>query len=356
MSLGQYLVDSGVVSKEAYVNAVVEQSSKSPSILEIAKKHGILNAEQIFQVVTTQSREGVGFIEACSRHGLWSEELRIALSQKVEEARPPLAQILIDQGSAERSNLLKILDEYKPEELPVAESNPSTPAPAPAPVAVAPAPVPTPAAAAPTPAPTAAPEPEAAPAAEPIAAEVDLVSAVSEDVDASASTESDTMDGIDFKSYFLERGLNDAGLAEVDAMGLSELEHHFSEEEQVMMAAVQEITSNDKGLKLTSCKDFFNSVHKLKGVVCFSKIKLAELLMNDLDGFSETLVLKRSEVKSEQVESFKTVVKDLFVILKEMLEILKVTPNEQELLKNEMLMNRLANGLRVLAELKASLS
>lgn len=144
---GEYLVEKGMVAKDALADALVEQVSRMPTYTEMAWKAKALTPDSLLALLKVQAENKSGFVEAARQLGLWSPELETLLANGARSSRVPIGEILVDRGLLTQDSLAHALDEFlsevsdvKPSPAPPAQASagPATSVPAPAALASSP--------------------------------------------------------------------------------------------------------------------------------------------------------------------------------------------------------------------------
>jgi HPt (histidine-containing phosphotransfer) domain-containing protein len=109
---GEYLVQKGLVNKDALADALVEQVSRMPTYTELAWKAKALNSDSLLSLLKTQAEKKSGFVEAAQQLGLWSAQLETVLADGARRNRVPIGEILVNRGLLTPESLAHALDEF----------------------------------------------------------------------------------------------------------------------------------------------------------------------------------------------------------------------------------------------------
>jgi hypothetical protein len=109
---GQFLVSKGIISEDTLVDALIEQVTQLPSLLQLVRSMNLIPSAVLLTVFDKQSAKQLEFKHACHELGLWSAEIDIAIKKALEEARIPLGQILLKKSVTDLQTLTKALDEF----------------------------------------------------------------------------------------------------------------------------------------------------------------------------------------------------------------------------------------------------
>lgn len=109
---GEYLVEKEIISKDALVEALLEQMATTPSIAQIAYETKALSTDAILTIFKKQQELGTGFIESAKATGFWQESIAQGVSKSLVAKRIPLGQILVKSGRADLAKISHALDEY----------------------------------------------------------------------------------------------------------------------------------------------------------------------------------------------------------------------------------------------------
>ena len=109
---GEYLVKKELITQDQLLDALVEQTSSTPSLLEVCYKQNLFDASQILSILQCQSEFNLEFSLAGKKLNLWNEEKSDAANKYISSQRTPLGEILVSKGHLNNEQLLDTLDDY----------------------------------------------------------------------------------------------------------------------------------------------------------------------------------------------------------------------------------------------------
>lgn len=99
MRFGLYLYHQKVIDAEQLIEALEEQQRRTPPVGELAIESGLVSVHSLFEIVSAQSgprRDRFGTI--AMEMGLISEGELAEVLMRQSDLRPPLREILVEQG------------------------------------------------------------------------------------------------------------------------------------------------------------------------------------------------------------------------------------------------------------------
>lgn len=109
---GEYLVQKGVITPDALVSALIEQTSKLPLVSQLVYEHKLVPAEKLLEVFHVQQVKGEDFAGACRAVGIWTAALAEELEEQLQKLRIPVGQILVERGYLDLKTLTRSLDDF----------------------------------------------------------------------------------------------------------------------------------------------------------------------------------------------------------------------------------------------------
>lgn len=116
MIFGEFLIEKNIVREEDLLKALDAQRAQQIPLGQLAVKEGFLEPKQLFKILTAQREQGnggghLGMIAV--NMGFMTLERMEALVKMQTETSELLGDILVEQGSLTRSELLLALKNFR---------------------------------------------------------------------------------------------------------------------------------------------------------------------------------------------------------------------------------------------------
>ena len=110
------MIEKNIVREEELLKALDAQKAKQIPLGQLAVQQGFLEAKQLFKILTAQRKQGDGganFGAVAVAMGFLTPEKMEQLVKIQTETIGLLGDILVEQGSLSRSELLQALKEFR---------------------------------------------------------------------------------------------------------------------------------------------------------------------------------------------------------------------------------------------------
>lgn len=98
---GEYLIQQGLITEEDMLEALAEQTRRTPSFEKLALEYGLLNMKQVFDILTRQAATDLSFAQVAQREGyLHPDEIQI-VETGLQEQRLGIGEVLVGMGKLE---------------------------------------------------------------------------------------------------------------------------------------------------------------------------------------------------------------------------------------------------------------
>lgn len=109
---GRFLVEKGLITEEALLQALVRQVEELPCVQSIVQESKVLSVQEQLATFERQWQTGAEFRRSALELGFWSDHLQQEVRQRLVAKRKPLGQLLVEQGKLTLDQLTKALDEF----------------------------------------------------------------------------------------------------------------------------------------------------------------------------------------------------------------------------------------------------
>lgn len=127
MNFGLYLVKNGVINEETYLNALEEQYSSLPSMIEVLRKQCQVSDSKVLEIVQKQNANNSSFLEA-ARNILDDQTLQEAIEAQNKSIKT-IGEILVDNNLVDLVNIQQQVEAYSKEPQETAEETAAAAAP-----------------------------------------------------------------------------------------------------------------------------------------------------------------------------------------------------------------------------------
>jgi hypothetical protein len=111
-SFARFLVDNGLASESAVLEALVCHVESQPPLCTIVRREGLLSASDQLRVLEHQEVQGCGYREALAQLGFWSDPLVSRLGELASAAAQPFSELLLRTGALGPAQLNLAFDEF----------------------------------------------------------------------------------------------------------------------------------------------------------------------------------------------------------------------------------------------------
>jgi len=109
---GEYLIDKKLINEESLIEALIEQVCLQPPVSKIVYDNKYLSTEQILKILKIQQEKKIDFIQAARQIELWSDHIDTQVTNKLNEKRLPIGEILLQKKYIQVDQLSHALDEF----------------------------------------------------------------------------------------------------------------------------------------------------------------------------------------------------------------------------------------------------